>query len=917
MIANKTRNNLTAENLFPHKIYWLNQISDELPETTLITDYVRPAIYEGSKKSVSFEIPNNLSEKIIKFTNNSDFAIYLLLLAVLSIFLKKYNGTHDIVIGSPIYQKARGNESLPTKVIPLRFKVDNQLAFKDLLVQVKEIAVNGYTHQNYSFNELIELLNLPNTQNRCSIFDVIALLDNIHRLEDIKELKNDLTFSFKVNGNLIASSIYYNDLLFTEESIKIITKYYINILETVLNNCLIKVSDIPILSKSDRNTLLTTFNDNTKLYPINQTIDKLFEKQVEQTPDKFAAVFINTQVTYRQLNDKANQLAIFLSKLGVQKGDFVGIIKERDINFLVGILAIHKVGGVYVPIDSTYPPDRIKYMISNSEVRMLLTDSSYLDILVDSKENCPSLECLVCLDIKADKQALTLTNSIKIYDELDFGNLPKENLEVNCQGIDPAYMIYTSGSTGMPKGVIIRHGSAINHIYAEFDALELNEDLAFLQTAPASSDISVWQFLAPILIGGKTVIIDTETICNPEQLFKVIKQEKITIVELVPVVLSGLLDYISQLTTEERLLTNLKWMMVTGESVSVELVNKWLRIYPSIQVVNAYGPSEAADDITQLIVEQPLPEIQRTVPIGKPLANLNLYILDAQMQLVPIGFPGEICVSGYGVAEGYWQNEEMTKANFVPNPFSTSAKPLPGIERDLIYKTGDLGRWLPDGNIEFLGRIDRQVKIRGFRIELGEIETLISQHSAVKETVVIVREDNSNDKRLVAYVVLSPEFHQDDQATNELIQQLRNLLKERLPEYMVPSAILSLEALPLTPSGKIDRRALPVPNFQNEEVSFVAPRTPAEEIVADIWMQILKRSHLGIHDNFFDLGGHSLLATQVISRLREAFKVELPLRSLFEAPTVAQLVERIEKMLTVQQLQFISMDAVDREEIEI
>ncbi|AFY44053.1 non-ribosomal peptide synthetase [Nostoc sp. PCC 7107] len=917
MIANKIQNNLTAKNLFPEKIYWLNQLAGELPETTLIADYVRPTIYEGTKKLVNFVIPSELSQKIIKFTNNSHLAIYLVLLAGLSIFLGKYNNTNDVIVGSPIYQTVGKIDNLPTKVIPLRLRFDNQLTFKDLLVQVKEIALNAYTHQNYVFDELIELLNLPHTQNRDSIFDVVALLENIHCLSDVKSLNNDLTFAFKVDGNLIVGNIYYNNLLFTQQSIQVITKCYINILNAVLNNCLISILDIPILSAGDRSTLLTTFNDNTKLYPINQTIDQLFAKQVAKTPNKLAAVFNNTRINYRQLNNKANQLAIFLTKLGVQTGDFVGIIKERDINFLIGILAIHKVGGVYVPIDSTYPPDRIKYMISNSKVRILLTDAVYLDILVDSPEHFPSLECLICLDIKPDKQALATTNTINIYDELDFGNLPPENLEVNRQGTDPAYMIYTSGSTGLPKGVIIRHGSAINHIYGEFDALNLQADLAFLQTAPASSDISVWQFLAPILIGGKTVIIDTETICNPEKLFHIIQTEKITLVELVPVILASLLDYITQLPPEARLLPHLQWMMVTGESVSVELVNKWLKIYPEIQVVNAYGPSEAADDVTQFVVAQPLPENQRTVPIGKPLANLNIYILDAQMQLVPIGFPGEICVSGYGVAEGYWQNEEMTKANFVPNPFSTNAKPLPGIDKDLIYKTGDLGRWLPDGNIEFLGRIDHQVKIRGFRIELGEIEALISQHSAVKETVVIVQEPSPDDKRLVAYVMLPSEFHQDDKATSEVITELHNLLKERLPEYMVPAAILALETIPLTPSGKIDRRALPIPNFQNEAVSFVAPRTPTEEIVGDIWMQILKQEHLSIHDNFFDLGGHSLLATQVISRLREAFKIELPLRSLFEAPTVTQLVERIEKMLTLQQLQLMSMNVVDREEIEI
>ncbi|MEH2283673.1 MAG: amino acid adenylation domain-containing protein [Nostoc sp.] len=898
MIANKIINGLSAEDLFSQKIYWLNQISDELPETTLITDYVRPAIYDGKKKSISFEIPINLSEKIIKFANNSDFSIYLLLVAVLSIFLKKYNGINDIVVGSPIYKKIISNENLPTKVIPLRFNVDNHLTFKDLLIQVKEIAVDDYIHQNYSFNdELIELLKIPTAQNRCSIFDVIILLENIHQLEYIKEINNDLTFSFKVNDSLIASHIYYNDSLFTEESIKCILKCYLNILEAVVNNYLIKISDIPVLNENDRNDLLKTFNDNTKTYPINQTLDKLFEKQVEQTPSKFAAVFANTQLTYQQLNQKANQLARFLSKLGVQKGDFVGIIKERDVNFLIGILAIYKVGGVYVPIDSTYPPDRIKYMVSNSQVSILLTDSSYLEVLAGSQEDCPYLECLICLDKQAMPAATPLAiaykNSIKIYSELDFANLPKENLEVNHLGTDPAYMIYTSGSTGLPKGVIIRHGSAINHIYAEFDALELTEDFSFLQTAPASSDISIWQFLAPILIGGKTVIVDTETICNPEKLFQVIKEEKITIVELVPVVLSGLLDYISRLSIDRTLLPNLKWMMVTGESLSVELVNKWLTMYPSIKVVNAYGPSEAADDITQFIVDKPLPENQRTVPIGKPLANLNIYILDAQMQLLPIGSPGEICVSGFGVAEGYWQNEEMTKLNFVPNPFSTNAKPLPGIDRDLIYKTGDLGRWLPDGNIEFLGRIDHQVKIRGFRIELGEIETLLSQHPAVGENVVVVREDSPGDKRLIGYIVPSAEYAdlQESSAFKIYDSELRSFLKERLPDYMLPSSFMLLESLPLTPSGKLDRRALPQPDYLRLELetTYVMPRNDVERIIAEVWQNTLNIQKVGIQDNFFDIGGHSLNVLQVYSKLRELLKANLAMTDLFKYPTISSL----------------------------
>jgi len=461
-------------------------------------------------------------------------------------------------------------------------------------------------------------------------------------------------------------------------------------------------------------------------------------------------------------------------------------------------------------------------------------------------------------------------------------------------------MIYTSGSTGFPKGAIIKHGGAINHIYAEFDALEFTEEYSFLQSAPASSDISVWQFLASLLIGGKTVVVDTETVSNPEKLFQVLKQEKLTIIELVPVVLTALLNYASRLSPQERLLPDLKWIMVTGESASVALVNQCLHLYPSIKVVNAYGPTEAADDITQFIIEKPLPENQRTVPIGKPLANLNLYILDSQMNLVPIGVPGEICVSGYGVGEGYWKNEEKTNLSFVPNPFPSTAKPLPGTNRDLIYKTGDLGRWLPDGTIEFLGRIDDQVKIRGFRIELGEIEALLSQHSAVGENVVVVREDSPGNKRLVAYVVLHLEtrsLHNTSAISSELMPQLRNFLKERLPQHMLPSAFVVLESLPIAPSGKVDRRALPAPDLKQlqRESTFVAPSTPVEEMLAGIWAEVLGVETVGIHDNFFELGGHSLLATRVISQVRQVFEVELPLRRLFEEPTVAGLAKDIER----------------------
>ncbi|MEH2170924.1 MAG: amino acid adenylation domain-containing protein [Nostoc sp.] len=914
---------LEPQELFSQKIYWLNKLSGELPETNLIQDYVRPSQYSGKNKSHNFELPNYLSQAIIKLTKGSYFLVYLMLLSAFKILLQKYTRNNDLILGIPVYKKIDGINLnyLNDQVIPLRTQLSNEITFKNFLIQVKDAAIEAYSHQDYCLDELIELLNLPQSQNRCQIFDIVVLLENLHSKTELAKLNNDITICFLIENDVISGSIEYSELIFNDENIKLMSHYYINIIESIVINIDIKISDIIFLKDYDKHKLLEQYNNNIKEYPITETINELFEKQVNKTPNNIAVVHEETKLTYQELNEKANQLAIMLRKLGVSKGEFVGIFKDRDINFLVAIIAIYKAGGAYVPLDSNYPSNRIEYMLSNSEVRFFLTDFCLLKNIIELIGNSSQLKSFICLDdIVPENTQLFQNQQLTIYDKLDFSNLCKDNLEQVNEGVDPAYMLYTSGSTGLPKGAIVRHDGAVNHIYAQFDELELTEEFCFLQSAPSSTDISVWQFLAPLLIGGKTVIVDIETVAIPKQLFLVLKSSKITVVELVPALFGGLLEYTSQLPILERELPDLKWMMVVGEPVSVSWVNKWLEIYPEIKIVNAYGPTEAADDITQFIVDKPFDENQRTVPIGKPLANLNLYILDEEMKLLPIGAPGEICVSGIGVGDGYWKNEEKTKLSFVTNPFTEARKNLPPNRRDLIYKTGDLGRWLADGNIEFLGRIDHQVKIRGFRVELGEIETFLGQHPNVRENVVVVREENPDDKRLVAYVVPIAKFHQDEPTSSELVKQLRDFLKEKLPGYMIPSAIVLLEALPLSPSGKVDRRALPVPNFKNEsEFGFVAPRTPAEGIVADIWSQILKQEHVGIHDNFFNLGGHSLLATQAISRLREAFKVELPLRSLFEGPTVAQLVERIEKMLTVQQLQLISTNAVDnnREEIEL
>ncbi|MEH2206134.1 MAG: amino acid adenylation domain-containing protein [Nostoc sp.] len=875
---------LDSNDLFSQKTYWINKLSGELPETNLMLDYVRPLFSSGKNKSLSFDLSNDLSQAIIKLGNGSYFSIYLILVSALKILLQKYTRNNDVIIGIPVYEKI-GIDRVNTKVIPLRTQVTPQLPFKDFLLQVKDAAIAAYSHQNYDFDKLINLLDIPTSPNRCPIFDIIVCLENIHIKSNLNQLDNDITISFTVNGENISADIDYKQYLFQDENIKLIGKYYINILENIISNIAVKISDIALLKDFEQHQLLKEFNNNIKNYPIEQTINQLFEKQVSQTPNNIAVIHKQTELTYQELNYHANKLAKLLRKLGVCQGEFVGIFKDRDINFLIAILAIYKAGGAYVPIDSTYPANRIKYMLSNSKVRFLLTDFSLLNVLSDLIEDCSNLSSIICLDSTLNKNTpLAKKTGLKIYDQLDFEQLSNDNVECINDAADPAYMLYTSGSTGLPKGAIVRHDGAINHIYAQFDELDLTEEFCFLQSAPSSTDISVWQFLAPLLIGGKTVIVDIETVAIPDKLFETLKSQKITVVELVPALFGGLLEYTSQLPIHKRELPDLKWMMVVGESVSVSWVNKWLEIYPEIKIVNAYGPTEAADDITQFIVNKPLPENQRTVSIGKPLANLNLYILDGEMQLLPIGAPGEICVSGIGVGDGYWKNQEKTNLSFVPNPFTNVRKNLPENRRDLIYKTGDLGRWLPDGNIEFLGRIDHQVKIRGFRVELGEIETFLGQHPNVRENVVVVQQDEPGNLQLVAYVVAKTQPVPG-------ISELRSFLQEKLPDHMLPSVFVMLENLPLAPSGKVDRKALPKPdNFRPElETAYILPRNEMEHAIADIWQNILKVEKVGIQDNFFDLGGHSLNVLQVYSKLRELFKADLVITDLFKYPTISSI----------------------------
>ncbi|HFE52348.1 MAG TPA: amino acid adenylation domain-containing protein, partial [Bacteroidetes bacterium] len=573
-----------------------------------------------------------------------------------------------------------------------------------------------------------------------------------------------------------------------------------------------------------------------------------------QYAHRVAVEYEGAQMTYADLDRRSNQLARHLRELGVGPETPVGICVERSPEMIVGMLGVMKAGGAYVPLDPSYPRDRLAYMVQDSGIRVVLTQRALKDLVQSFGEK---LEAVVELDAEWPKIA-------ERSEERVASGAGPDNL---------AYMIYTSGSTGRPKGVMLAHRGLVNLVQAQTRAFGVTPESRILQFASFSFDASVSETFMALLRGATLVLAPQEKLMDVEQLHTLLRDQKITVVTLPPSV--------SRLVPVEGL-DHLQTLISAGEACTPDIVEKWA---PGRRLFNAYGPTEATVGPTLGLVET-LPDWATSAPIGRPISNVQIYILDKNLRPVPTGVPGEICVGGIGLARGYRNRPDLTAEKFVPNPFASR----PG---QRLYRTGDLGRFLPDGRIEFLGRVDDQVKVRGYRIELGEIEGLLSQHELVSQCAVVVREDRPGDKRLVAYVVpASPETDVDR-------GELRNYLAERLPDYMIPSALVVLDSLPLTPSGKVDRRALPAPDYGTDrvEAAYVPPRTPMEELVAGLWAELLGASRVGAQDNFFEIGGHSLLATQVVSRLRETLGVEVPIRLFFEQPTVEGLARVLEELV--------------------
>ncbi|MBC1236345.1 MULTISPECIES: non-ribosomal peptide synthetase [Nostoc] len=894
---------LQAEVLQSQLSYWRKQLENTPKVLELPADYPRPAIQTFRGATYSFELSDELSVALNKFSHQQGSTLFMTLLAAFQTLLWRYTGQEDIVVGSPIANRNRaeieGLIGFFVNTLVLRTNLAGNPSFEELLKRVREVALGAYTHQDLPFELLVEQLQPQRDLSHTPLFQVMFVLQNapISTLElpdltltylhsNSDSAKFDLTLNMIETESGLVGSLEYNTDLFEQSTIWRLVGHLQTLLTGIVANPQQRLSELPLLSESERHQLLVQWNDTEVEYPHQLCTHQLFEAQVERTPDAVAVVFGDKQLTYRELNTKANQLGHYLRSLGVKPEVLVGICVERSLSMVIGLLAILKAGGAYIPLDPSYPHERLAFILKDAQVPVLLTQASLVEEMPQHKAK------VVCLDRNWQKN----TYEKPYQRDEDAARAPnvqqsKENL---CSDLTPdnvVYVIYTSGSTGKPKGVQITHSALSNFLYSMRQRPGLTQEDTLLAVTTYSFDIAALEIFLPIIVGGRLVIASREVSLDGTQLSAKLKDSKATVMQATPATWQMLLT--EGWSGNEQLK-----ILCGGEALPEYLANQLLHRCASLW--NMYGPTETTIWSAASQVERD----SKVVAISHPITNTQFYILDQHTQLVPVGVAGELHIGGDGLARGYLNRPDLTAEKFIPNPFSKKAARL--------YKTGDLARYLPNGEIEYISRIDHQVKVRGFRIELLEIEAVINQYPEVRESVVMAREDSSEGKSLVAYLVQNPEHQGSDEETTKLqteqisqrqiLPGLRNFLESKLPNYMVPSAFVMLKALPLTPNGKVDRKALPAPDTSRSHLEkvFVAPQNPFEEVVTGIWVQVLNREQIGIYDNFFELGGHSLLATQVISRINKAFEIDLSLHRLFESPTVVELAKSIQEAMEAE-----------------
>ncbi|SHN37810.1 non-ribosomal peptide synthetase, partial [Mucilaginibacter sp. OK098] len=874
------------EQLMNQRSYWKEKFAGELSVLDLPLDHNRPSVKSYQGRSRTFTLNREETHQLKALGEGSEATLFMTLLSVLNVLLGKLSNQEDITIGTPIagryHAELEGIIGLFVNTLALRNHPKGELSFREFLEEVKISSLSGFEHQLYPYEELVNELELPRDTGRNPLFDVMFTFQNFRQDElqipglqlkfrdaDHGISKFDIEVTAVQAGEELHFTFEYSTALFGAETIDRFITYFKRIVTEVTADAGKQLSQIDILSPSERNKLLNKFNDTSVDYPLDKTFINLFETQVKLTPDFVAAADETQEVSYSELNKRANQFAHALLSKGLLPEMPVAVICNRSVDMLVGIIGILKAGGAYVPLSADFPVNRIVEVFTDAKPKFLMTTSPILtqDLLNALYPVVNDLNVL-CIDYTADKYSGTVT------DRSDWQEFSSHNPSINVQPGNLAYILYTSGSTGVPKGVMIEHKGMLNHLLAKRDGLELSAASAVAQNASETFDISIWQFLSALVVGGKTVIYSKEHVLQPENLLEKINDDGITIFEVVPSYLSVLLGYLEEKESPNKF-SDLEYLLVTGETVQKSLVKRWFNLYPGIKLVNAYGPTEASDDITHCILDK-VPATD-TVPIGKVLPNLNIYIVNTGFGLCPVGVKGEIVVSGAGVGRGYLNQPEKTSAVFINDPFIVH-------EKVRMYRTGDVGRWLPDGNIEFFGRQDSQIKINGHRIELGEIESQLLGKEKIREAVVIVNEKEGG-KYLVAYYVADREIPQE---------QLRKYLSGKLPDYMLPACYIYMKAFPVSSSGKVDRKNLPDPNFTTDK-KYLAPITEGEKLLSEVWSKVLGVERVGITDNFFSIGGDSIKSIQVCSAMRTA-NYKLSVRDIFNYQTIETLSPRLEKI---------------------
>jgi amino acid adenylation domain-containing protein/thioester reductase-like protein len=856
--------------------YWKQQLADAPPLLELPTDKPRPPMQSFRGGAWLFRINTDLSQKIKALSQKADATLFMTMLAAFVILLDRYSGQDDILIGSPMANRNRQEtQSLIgyfVNTVVLRTQLTGNPNFWEVLNRVRKVATDAHTYQDIPYDQVVEALQPQRNLSYNPLFQVS--FDLQHSLTEKLQLpeltlqtfpqghstsKFDLSLIIEdTNTELIGAWEYSSDL-FTQETITRLTENFQTLLAGIVANPETPIHELSIISANEKDIILKAWNKTERYYP-DLCIHQLFNEQVINTPNAVAVRFGNKELTYTQLHQKANQLAHYLQNCGVVQEVLVGFYLERSLDVLIVILAILKAGGAYLPLDPNYPQERLADILDDSQVSVILTKESLLTSLPEYSGK------VILLD--AD---LTVISQQSI--ETPVSTVKPDNL---------AYVIYTSGSTGKPKGVMITHQNVVNHATSIIEKYQISSHDRILQFTTFTFDVAAEEIFPTLLTGATLVMRPQEMFTSLTEFSQFLVKESLTVINIPAPYWQ---EWVLELDRKSLQIPDSLRLVVTGsEQVLPEKLALWQKLAgEKVQWVNAYGPTEATITAT---IYQPTVNSQfntiNSVSIGRPIANTEIYILDQNLQPVPIGVFGELHIGGAGLARGYLNRPELTKEKFISNPLPTSKSPR-------LYKTGDLARYLPDGNIEFLGRIDYQVKIRGFRIELAEIEAVLAQNSLVQASAVIVREIQPGNKQLVAYIVTEKDA--------DIQNELRSFLKQKLPDYMIPAFFIKLSELPLTTTGKINRRALSALNLElNHQNNYILPRNPLEQQIAEIWCQVLGLEKVSIDENFFDLGGHSLATIQVISRLQETLQVDLPLKYLFTEPTIARLATVINQL---------------------